>query len=167
MQKWYAVMSKPRQEQAAITFLEQTGIETYYPEINESFSVKGRRCLRRSGLFPGYFFAKFDYNEKHRIVSYCRGIRKIVAFGHVPAEVDPGLLREIRVSLETQDVVELPRFRQGDLVRISHGPFVGIKAVFESAMPRKDRVVVLLGALSCQSRAELQLSDIEQFSVSV
>lgn len=167
MQKWYAVMSKPRQEQVSITFLEQAGIETYYPEINESFSVKGRRCLRRSGLFPSYFFAKFDYNEKYRMVSYCRGVRKIVAFSHVPAEVDPGLLDEIRVSLKIQDVAELSRFRQGDVVRISKGPFTGVKAVFESSMPRKYRVVVLLRALSYQSRAVLQLSDIEQFSEAV
>ena len=98
------------------------------------------------------------------MVSYCRGVRKIVAFGHIPAEVDPGLLNEIRVNLKIQDVVELPRFRQGDVMCISYGPFAGVKAVFESAMPRKDRVVVLLQALSYQSRAVLQLSDIEQFS---
>lgn len=77
MQKWYAVMSNSRQEQAATTIGEQAGIETYYPEINESFTVKGRRHRHRSGLFTGYFFAKFDYNKKiHRMVSYCRGVRR-------------------------------------------------------------------------------------------
>ena len=167
MQKWYAVMAKPRQEQTSTFLLEQAGIETYFPEVNECFSVKGRRCVRRSGLFPGYFFARFVYDKHYRTVSYCRGVRKIVAFGQVPAEVDPDLLSEIRVRLGKLDVIPMPSFKQGDVVCISRGPFAGIKAVFESTMPRKERVVVLLRALSFQSRAVLKLSDIERFSEAV
>ena len=87
MQKWYAVMAKPRQERSSTTFLGQAGIETYYPEFDECVTVKGRRCVRRSGLFPGYFFARFNYDNQYRTVSYCRGVRRIVRFGQTLAEV--------------------------------------------------------------------------------
>jgi hypothetical protein len=61
MQKWYSVMAKPRQEYSSTSFLGQAGIETYYPEVKECFTVGGKRRFRRSGLFPGCSFAHFDY----------------------------------------------------------------------------------------------------------
>ena len=167
MQKWYAVMAKPRQEQSSTSLLEQTGIETYYPEVNECFAVKGRRCVRRSGLFPGYFFARFDYGKQYRTVSYCRGVRKIVTFGQVPAEVESCLLDDIRRGLSQQDLISLPRFTHGEVVRISYGPLAGVEGVFDSSLSGEERVVVLLRALSYQSRAVLKVSDIERISEAV
>ena len=167
MQKWYAVMAKPRREQAATSFLEQAGIETYYPETNECFSVKGRRCVRRASLFPGYFFARFDYDKQYRTVSYCRGVRKIVTFGQAPAEVESGLLDDIRRRLSHQDMIPISRLTHGEVVRISHGPFAGVEGVFDSCLSGKERVVVLLRALSYQSRVVLERTDIERFSEAV
>ena len=168
MQKWYAVMAKPRQEQTSTSFLEQAGIETYYPEVNECFSVKGRRRMRRLGLFPGYFFARFDYDKQYRTVSYCRGVRKIVTFGQAPAEVESGLLDDIRRGLSLQDMIPMPpRLTHGEVVRIRHGPLAGVEGVFDSCLSGKERVVVLLRALSYQSRAVLKLSDIEPLSEAV
>lgn len=167
MQKWYIVMAKPRQEHSSTSFLGHAGIETYYPEVKECLNVGGRHRCRRSGLFPGYFFARFDYEREYRVISYSRGVRKVVAFGHIPAEVDPGLLREIQENIQKRDVVQVPSFRPGDVVRIYSRPFAGIRAVFESAMPRKDRVVVLMHVLSCQSRAVVPVSNIENLSEAV
>ena len=165
MQKWYAIMAKPRKEQSSTSFLEQAGIETYYPEVNECFSVKGRRCMRRTGLFHGYFFARFNYDKHYRTVSYCRGVRKIVMFGQVPAEVEPGLLDDLRRGLSREDnilIISMPT--HGEVVRIRHGPLAGVEGVFESYQSGKERVVVLLRALTYQSRAIVKLSDIERFS---
>jgi transcriptional antiterminator RfaH len=167
MQKWYAVMAKPRQEQTATSFLEQSGIETYYPEVNHILSVKGRRSVRRSGLFPGYFFARFDYDRQYRTVSYCRGVRRIVTFGQTPAEVESGLLDDIRRRLSQQDMIPTSRLTHGEVVRIRHGPLAGVEGVFDSCLSGKERVVVLLRALSYQSRVILERSDIEQFSEAV
>jgi transcriptional antiterminator RfaH len=167
MHKWYAVMAKPRQERSCTTCLVQAGIETYYPEFNECVTIKGRRCVRRTGLFPGYFFAKFDYDNEYRTVSYCRGVRRIVRFGQTPAEVEPGLLDDIRRGLSRQDTIPIPRLTHGEVVRISHGPLAGVEGVFDYKLSGKDRVVVLLRALSYQSRAVLNFSDIERFSEAV
>ena len=168
MQKWYAIMAKPRKEQTSTSFLEQAGIETYYPEINECFSVKGKRYVRRAGFFPGYFFARFDYGKEYRTVSYCRGVRKIVMFGQAPAEVESGLLDDIRRSLSREESIPIiPTLTHGEVVRISHGPLAGVEGVFDSCLSGKERVVVLLRALSYQSRAVLKASDIERFSEAV
>ena len=167
IEKWYAVMAKPAQERSAASTLEQAGIATYYPEVKESRLVRRKRQVRLVGLFPGYFFAKFEYDRQYRIVSYCRGVRKIVTFGHIPAEVEPALLDEIKSRLERDNTIQLSNFKHGEVVRICQGPLAGIKAVFDSSLPRKERVVVLLRTLFHQSRAVVQLSDIERSSEAV
>ena len=55
MEKWYAVMAKPRKEQTAVSFLAQVGIETYFPEINECFSLKGETICASLRPFPRIF----------------------------------------------------------------------------------------------------------------
>jgi len=168
MEKWYAVMAKPRKEQTSVSFLEQVGIETYFPEINECFIIRGRRCVRRTSLFPRYFFARFDYYRQYRTVSYCRGVKKIVTFGQVPAEVEQELLDDIRSGLSRQDIIpNIGRPTYGEVVRISHGPLAGVEGMFDSCRSGEERVVVLLRALSYQGRAIVKLSDIERFSQAV
>jgi transcriptional antiterminator RfaH len=168
MKKWYAVMAKPRKEQTSAYFLEQSGIEAYYPEVNECIHVKGRRCVRRTSLFPGYFFARFDYDKEYRTVSYCRGVRKIVTFGQVPAEVEPDLLDDIRRGLSRQDIIPImPRPKHGEFVRISHGPLAGVEGIFDYCLSGEERIVVLLRSLSHQTRAVIKLSDIERLPEAV
>ncbi len=167
MDKWYAVMAKPRLERSAASMLEQVGISTYYPEVKECSIVRGKRHIRQAGLFPGYFFAKFEYERQFRTVCYCRGVRRIVAFGPMPAEVESGFLEDIKARLAQRDVIQVPVFSPGEVVRISHGPLAGLKAVFESSLPRKERVIVLLRSLMYQSRAVVQLSDVERYSEAV
>ena len=163
MNKWYVVLAKSRQERWAKAMLERAGITTYYPELEDADSRNGKYQVSTAPLFPGYFFANFDYEQQYRTVSYCRGVRNIVTFGHTPAEVDPKLLEEIRDRLAEQNN-KLTSFRRGEIVRVSQGPLAGIKAIFDFSLPKKDRVVVLLRTLFYQSRAVMQLSSIERFS---
>jgi transcriptional antiterminator RfaH len=111
MGKWYAVMAKPRQQRAAVSMLEKASIAPYYPEVKESLFVRRMRQVRLVGLFPGYFFASFEYDRQYRTVSYCPGVRKIVTFGHVPAEVEPALLDEIRTMSEQQEMIQVSSFK--------------------------------------------------------
>ena len=164
MKKWYVVLAKAKQERWAKGILEQVGIATYYPEVEDGVLRSGKYRVSTSALFPGYFFANFDYEKQFRLVAYCQGVRNIVTFGHTPAEIDPKLLEEIRERLTEQNNNKLPSFRRGEIVRVSQGALTGIKAIFDFSLPKKDRVVVLLRTLFHQSRAVMQLSNIERFS---
>jgi transcriptional antiterminator RfaH len=77
------------------------------------------------------------------------------------------LLDDIRRGLSQQDLISMPRFTHGEVVRISHGPLAGVEGVFDSSLSGEERVVVLLRALSYQSRAVLKFSDIERISEAV
>jgi transcriptional antiterminator RfaH len=88
-------------------------------------------------------------------------------FGQAPAEVESSLLDDIRRGLSQQDMIPMPRFTHGEVVRISYGPLAGVEGVFDASLSGEERVVVLLRALSYQSRAVLKLSNIERFSEAV
>ena len=64
-------------------------------------------------------------------------------------------------------MIPIPRLTHGEVVRISHGPLAGVEGVFDSCLSGKERVVVLLRALSYQSRVVLERTDIERFSEAV
>lgn len=94
MQKWYILMAKSGQEHSSMSLLGQAKIETYYPEVKECF--RGETSLSSFKPVSRLFFARFDYEREYRVICYSRGVRKVVAFGQIPAEVDPSLLREIQ-----------------------------------------------------------------------
>ena len=95
-------------------------------------------------------------------------MKKIVTFGQVPAEVDQDLLDDIRRGLSRQDIIPIiARPIHGEVVRISRGPLAGVEGMFDSCLSGEERVVVLLRALSYQSRAIVKISDIERFSQAV
>ena len=164
---WHVVMAKAGHERCAISNLERAGIAVYYPEIHETKTHAGKKYVRVAGLFPGYFFARFNFPGQHRTVRYCRGVHKIVVFGQSPAVVEPELIEQIKTRLRERGSLFVPSFKRGELVRISRGPLAGFDAVFDSALPRKQRIVVFLQALYYQTKAVVEEGDIEKYAEAI
>ena len=141
-QQWYAVHTKPRQEAIAERFLIQSNIETFYPRIAPGKS-----------LFSGYIFTKFDIETQQRLVKYSRGVSSIVSFGSEPAAVDESLIESIKARIKDGFVhLEPPSFSKGERVEIKEGPLEGVGGIFNSRVKDSDRVIILLNAISSQSR---------------
>ena len=140
--QWHAVHTKPRQEAIAEVFLSQSGIETFYPKI-----APGKP------LFTGYLFTKFDAETQLRLVKYSKGVSSIVSFGEKPATVDESLIEEIKVRMKDGLVfLDPPSFTKGESVEIKEGPLEGVRGIFDSRIKDSDRVIILLNAISSQSR---------------
>lgn len=140
--RWYAVKTKPRQEAIAEVFLYQSGIETFYPKISPTKS-----------LFPGYIFARFDVDLQLRLVKYSRGVSSVVSFGEKPAPVDEFIIESIKGKMKDGFVhLDPPTFKKGEKVEIKEGPLEGIKGIFDSRVKDSDRVIILLNAITGQSR---------------
>ena len=152
--KWYAVHTKPRQEGVAEAFLRQSGVEMFYPKTGATKS-----------LFPGYVFAKFDADTQLRLVKYSSGISSVVSFGNKPAPVDELLIDGIKLRIKDGFVVlDPPSFTKGEKVEIKEGPLEGISGMFDSRVKDTDRVVILLNAISSQSRIVVPLKNLRKAS---
>jgi transcriptional antiterminator RfaH len=153
---WYALSTKPRQEELADMNLQRLGVETFYPQLREDRVVRRKRQTTVGPLFPGYLFARFDAERQYRAVNYAQGVRKLLTFGDEFATVDEAVIAAIRARLEDGYVTIRPTpLAPGQRVRIGDGPFSGLEAVFEREMSGSERVVVLLRTLAHQTRVVL------------
>jgi len=151
---WYAVNTKPRQEKVAEANLRQLGVETFCPQLKREKWIRRKWQTVVGPLFPGYLFARFDAKTQLRAVKYARGVRRIVGFGPAPVRVDEGIIESIRSRIRNGYVTVQPSapLAPGQAVRIHGGPLEGLRAVFEREMSDRQRVVLLLQALSYQAR---------------
>ena len=151
--QWYAVNTKPRQENIAQLNLERLGVETFCPQLKQNKVIRRKRQMVVGPLFPGYLFVRCDVHTHYRAVSYAHGVQRMVAFGSVPVTVDEGMIESIKSRFKDGYVViQPPSFLPGETVRIQDGPFEGLEAVFERETTPQQRVVLLLQSLSFQAR---------------
>ncbi len=162
MNFWVAVKTKARCEASACTSLDRLGIEVFLPMLREGKMIRGGWSLTTSPLFPGYLFARFDLSRQLRAVTYARGVKNVVTFCGGPSIVDESIIQAIR-SQATDGVIELSedRLSPGQVVRIQDGPLCGLEAVFEKKLDGTSRVVLLLKAISFQSRVTLESRYVE------
>jgi len=147
--KWYLVKTKPLNESRIYTRLTEAGFESIYPKIIKKIKGKGR--LEERPLFPTYLFVRFAM-EQLRTVRYTRGVARVVSFGPEPQEVDSSIVEAVRARMNEEGIVELVKktvtWKRGERIKIGEGPFAGIDAIFVEELPDRERVVLLLDAVS-------------------
>jgi transcriptional antiterminator RfaH len=147
--KWYLVKTKPLNEPRIYTRLTEAGFETIYPKILKKVKRTGRFDIRP--LFPTYLFVRFAM-EQLRTVRYTRGVARVISFGAEPQEVGPEIVEAVRGRMDEEGIVKLVKppveWKPGEKIKIGEGPFAGLDAIFVEALPDRERVVLLLEAVS-------------------
>jgi transcriptional antiterminator RfaH len=147
--RWYLVKTKPRNENRVYTRLDEAGFESLYPRIWKKSRKRDHPDIRP--LFPTYLFVRFAIEQLHTI-RYTRGVAKVVSFGEEPQEVGEDIITAVRERMDQEGIVTLVRppddWKPGDRIRIGEGPFAGLEAIFLEKLPDRDRVVLLLEAVS-------------------
>jgi transcriptional antiterminator RfaH len=169
---WYAVYTKPKQEDRADSNLRSWRVETFAPKIRERqlnpLTGKPRYVVRP--LFPRYIFARFDANSLLQKVCYTRGVQNVVRHGDTPTTVDDEIISVIQSRAGEDGYVhvgdERPReeFRPGDRVKITDGPLENFVGLFEDNYTDDDRVAIMLTAVSYQSRVVIERESVEKMN---
>lgn len=158
---WYALNTKPHQEDSAQLNLQRLGVETFCPLLKQTKVIQRRRQTVIDPLFPGYLFARFNPDIHYRAVKYAKGVRRVVIFGSDPAIVDDEIIESIKLRLQDGYVtVQRPLFTPGQTVRIQTGPLQGLEAIFEQEISDQHRVALLLQALTYQARVIVDLEHV-------
>ena len=147
--KWYLVKTKPLNEAKIHARLTEAGFETLFPKILKKIRGKGR--VEARPLFPTYLFVRFPL-ELHRTVRYTRGVARVISFGPEPQEVGTEIVDAVRSRMDDSGFVTLVKppveWKRGEKIKIGEGPFAGLDAIFVEALPDRERVVLLLEAVS-------------------
>lgn len=167
--KWYAIYTKPRQEERAASNLIAWEIETFAPKLKE---CRYNPLLHRpvqviKPLFPSYIFARFDAAKILHKVWFTRGVNNVVSSGGHAVVVSDGIISIIRSQISEEGFIRTSEeFAIGDKVRIKDGPLHDFVGIFETKTKASTRVKLLLSAVNYQCRVEIETDLIEKVSSS-
>ena len=150
---WYVIHTKPRQEQRALTNLEQQGFQCYLPMLSLQKLIRGRLKVVEEPLFPRYLFIFLDsghHGQNWAPIRSTIGVSSLVTFGRTPAKIDAEM---IDVLYEQQAGIKMaPKllFHQGERLLVSDGPFSGLEAIYQipSGENRAMVLIELMGKLA-------------------
>ena len=148
--KWYLVKTKALNENRVYNRLNGAGYEVLYPRFHKK-SRRNRGALEVRPLFPTYLFVRFRGDEL-KTIKYTHGVARVICFGLEPQEVGEEIVTAIRERMDDEGFIKLePRrvdLSPGQKVRIGEGPFAGLEAIFLEELPDRERVILLLDAVS-------------------
>jgi transcription antitermination factor NusG len=161
---WYVMHSKPNKEEFLYEQLCIRKIDAYYPSVK--VNPVNPRSRNRKPYFPGYLFIDVDPDIiGTSILKWMPGAIGIIDFGGHPASVPTFVLDSIRQTVDCINAVDhgyAQAFKSDDSVTVQSGPFAGYHAIFDSHLPGRIRVRVLLQMLrDRQVGVELSRSPIE------
>ena len=159
---WFALKTKPRQEEKALANLQNQGYTAYLPKLAVSKHKRGRWQTVQETLFPGYLFVQLDLQTQNVApIRSTIGVSGLVRFGNKIVPIPDNVVELIQQHEQTGDAAPDPaaNFKQGDKLTIVSGAFAGINAVFQ--MPKSDeRVMVLINILGGQKAIAVDLDQV-------
>lgn len=161
---WYAVQTKPRQEDRVQYWLrERVGLPVFLPKVADRRRRRARQITVIEPLFPSYVFVQMRLEpDPWYAVKWTPGVKRIVATGDVPTPVPIEVIHMLRERCVDGDMIPWqPRLQAGAAVNVVHGPFSGLQGILERPASRGERVRVLLRLMGCLTPVEMALTDIE------
>jgi transcriptional antiterminator RfaH len=159
---WYCLRSQCKHEHIAAAHIRiLNGVTVFCPRIRFKRPTRQGLVWVTEAMFPGYLFAYFDLEEKHRQVRYAPSVVGIVQFGNRYPIIEEGVLAILRDQTGVAEVIELTYgLSQGDEVKIVGGIFAGLEAVVTQILSAKERVKVLMDFFDRQMEAEVERSSV-------
>jgi len=159
--RWYCLRSKAKREHIVASQVSQLeGTDVFCPRVRFKKSTRRGKIVWVEAMFPGYFFAKFNFYQRSKEVSHNPGVIGFVRFGdHIPSLSDQAIegLRSI-ITDEDQQVVDIqPKVSKGDEVELAEGVLKGMTGEVVEIIPSHERVVVLMEFLGEKKKVEVDV----------
>ncbi len=156
---WYLIQCKPRQDERAEENLVRQGYSCYRPRHVRERILRGQRQSIEESLFPGYLFIRLSLLDNWAPLRSTRGVSRVVGFGNQPLPVSQELIDCLQQRCCATPPEQL--LASGDKVRINHGAFAELEAIFLS-MDGNERVVLLMNILHREQKIRVPLTSIRK-----
>jgi transcription antitermination factor NusG len=147
---WVTLYTKPNMERHVSGALQDKGIETYLPIVNQY--SRHRRRKEPCPFFPCYLFVRIDLaSPAYGSLPWTPGLRCVVRFDNRPALVPDQVIAQVREhlrKLERSGYCSTGcQLWPGEHVLITAGPFRDLESVFDRGLSKQGRVRVFLAFL--------------------
>ena len=95
-------------------------MDVFLPRIRFKRATQRGAVWTTEALFPGYFFARFNWQDALSQVQHARGVRGVVHFGERWPTIPENVIAELRQHLGENELHVIPaEFSPGDAVHES------------------------------------------------
>lgn len=150
--EWFAIVSKPGEQQRAKDYLERSGYRVFLPMCLEERTRHGRKESVRRPLFGRYVFVGVhtEQDQPFRPIANTPGVAFVVrGAGHIPCRVTPLALRAVkrRCDADGGAVILIPGARVAAWVpnqplKVLSGPFRDFIGQFADGSGETARVLL-------------------------
>lgn len=159
---WYAIHSKPRQEERALENLQRQGFEAWLPLMTVEKVLRSKLVQVVEPMFSRYLFIRLDTEQTNwSPIRSTLGVSKLVSFGNRPAVVSDELIEALQ-QLPEQAPQRL--IQPGQQVKIVSGPLRGLEGIYQQA-DGELRAMVLIELLNKQHRIVTDMQDLRPATI--
>jgi transcriptional antiterminator RfaH len=159
---WYAIHSKPRQEERALENLQRQGFEVWLPMMTVEKVLRSKLVQLQEPMFSRYLFIRLDMEQSNwSPIRSTLGVSKLVSFGNRPAVVADELIDALQ-QLPEQAPQRL--FQPGQQVKIVSGPLRGLEGIYHQP-DGELRAMVLIELLNKQHRIVTDMQDLRPATI--
>lgn len=138
--------------------------EILVPSENVVEMRSGKKVVKNKVFYPGYILIKMELNQKTR--HFVENIPGIISFVGPRGEPEPLKTDEVKRILgevETKDGREIlaAKFRIGDAVKITDGPFIDFSGFVQEVGKEKQKVKVTVSIFGRPTPVELDFLQVE------
>jgi transcriptional antiterminator RfaH len=144
---WYAIYTKPRQEQRATDNLLNQGYCCFLPTMTVD-KVKNNAVIKvQQPLFGRYLFIELSASTSNWMpIRSTKGVSNMVAFANKPARVPRALIE----ALQAAPALMHSKFEPQQQLTVQSGAFAGLPAIFQRLVSEpngESRALVLVELL--------------------
>ena len=156
---WFAVVTKPRQEQMALEHLQKQGYECFLPMAENPYQRRSKKQQKIiEPLFPRYLFLNAIAESQNLApVRSTQGVVSMVRFGTELAVIPDHIINAIRQRIEVDTgliKIQPVQIKPGDKVRVFDGPLTGVNGIVQEKNSN-NRAMILMELLGRPTRVEV------------
>ena len=147
---WHVLWTRSHCEQVVCEQLTAKGFHTFLPKINMWSRRNGLRQFTRTPMFPGYLFLHHVIDRASYIeVRKVQGLVGILGerWDRLAVVPEPEIEAIQTMMQSSLPVLPHPYLREGQRVRITHGPLADIEGILEHIKSNKGRLVLSVDLL--------------------
>ncbi|MGH9365222.1 MAG: transcription termination/antitermination protein NusG [Thermoanaerobaculia bacterium] len=162
--QWHVLWTRSNCEQLVFNQLTTKGFHLFLPRVDRWSRQSGVRYLSRVPLFPGYLFLHHAI-DKASYIEVCKPTGLVSVLGERwdrLAVVPDAEIEAIRRVLDAKlPALAHPYLREGQRVRITHGPLVDVEGILVRGKPNRGLLIVSVDMLRRSVAVEVDCTWVE------
>ena len=166
--QWFVLWTHSHSERLVYEQLAGKGFEMFLPTIKTWSRRKGVQAAIELPMFPGYVFLRHAVDKRSYVeIVKVRGLVRVLGerwdrLAPVPDEEIDAIRRVVASDVP---VFLHPYLREGQQVRITHGPLAGLEGLLVSTNPQKGLFVVSVELLQRSVAVEVDCTQVRPTAV--